>query len=614
MLQLGTLASRVSQTWDEGAHIYSGYNYWKRGDFGMNPEHPPLVKFLAAAPIVNLPLHQPALQDRNFKFEEFLGGRDFLYGNNAGQILFRTRMAASVLTVLLGLLIFIAGREMFGSGAGLISLAFFVFDPNFLAHGALVTTDIGITFFLFADVYAYYRYRQKPTIARLMLVGIATGLVFAAKHSGILIVPMLLALGIAELIRLAIAREKLLRPVLRTIAEVVVVSAISLIVLWAFYGFRYAARPDGLDINPPMSQLLGELHHPGEVKILSFIAQHHLLPEAYLYGLADVRKIGEFTHSYLFGKIYAHGIWFYFPADFLIKCTLPMLITMVLVLVAFARGWVRDARKILFLTIPPAIYFGQAMASGLNLGLRHILPIFPYLFVLGGAALWALIERQRRWSYVFAALLLFQVVTSIRAFPNYIAYSNEAFGGPANTYKYLSDSNTDWGQQLKEVHQYLDSHRITDCWFAYIGESVVDPTYYGVNCRGLPTIGTQWLGGEGDVPTSIDGTVLISASALSGYEFLPDQPNPYESFKKLIPIAQIGDGVFVYRGRFDMSLAAAYHHMKLAEMALDEHRADDALREANAALALVPKLPKAEWLLSRAVKQRQKENLGSGQM
>jgi len=601
------VASRISQTWDEGAHIYSGYSYWKRGDFGMNPEHPPLVKLLATVPLMNLPLRTPELQNRNFKFEEFLGGRDFLYRNNADRILFRTRMAASLITLLLGLLIFLAGRELFGTAAGLIALAFFAFDPNFLAHGALVTTDVGVTCFLFAAVYAYYRYKEKPTIARLLLVGLAVGVTFATKHSGILIVPILLALGLAELVRVAIAREKLLRPALRTLAEVLVVSTVSLVVLWAFYGFRYAARPDGMDINPPMTQLLGELHRPGEVRTLSFLSQHHVLPEAYLYGLGDVRKIVEFSHSYLFGKVYAHGVWFYFPVDFVIKCTLPFLLVMVLILAAFARGWIRDTRKIVFLTIPPAIYFGQSMFSGLNLGIRHILPIFPYLFVLGGAALWAMFERDRRWSYVIAALLLFQIVTSARAFPNYLAYSNEAWGGPANTYRYLSDSNADWAQQLKQVHQYLDRHDIKDCWFAYFGERVVDRNYYGVTCKGLPTISTQWLGGETDVPTTIDGTVLISAGVLSGYEFLPDQPNPYESFKKVKPVAEIGDGVFVYEGHFDMSLPVAYHHAKESEMALSEGRIDDAIKEGLIAYRLAPDLPKAERALRQAREHNERE-------
>ena len=146
-LQLALSVRRESQTWDEGNHIYAGYMSWIHADFGLNPEHPPMLKLLATAPLLSLPLKAPKLQDRYFKEEAFLGGKDFLYQNDADMILFRTRMAAATLTLLLALLVFLATKEMFGTGAAFIALALLAFEPNLLAHGALVTTDAG--FFLF---------------------------------------------------------------------------------------------------------------------------------------------------------------------------------------------------------------------------------------------------------------------------------------------------------------------------------------------------------------------------------------------------------------------------------------------------------------------------------
>ena len=143
LIQLVLTIRTESITWDEDDHLYAGYMSWKTGDFGLNPEHPPLVKLLAALPILNMPLRLPALQNREFKHEAFLGGKEFLFKNDADAMLFRARMAAASLTVLLALVVFLAGREMFGTAAGFVALVLLVFDPNQLAHGALVTTDTG---------------------------------------------------------------------------------------------------------------------------------------------------------------------------------------------------------------------------------------------------------------------------------------------------------------------------------------------------------------------------------------------------------------------------------------------------------------------------------------
>ncbi|HEY1265600.1 MAG TPA: glycosyltransferase family 39 protein, partial [Terriglobales bacterium] len=192
---------RNSITWDEDDHIYAGYMSLKHGDFGLNPEHPPLVKMLAALPLLDLPLKMPALQARFFKIEAFLGGKEFIFQNDFEQILFRARMAASLLTLLLALLVFLATREMFGTGAAFIALALLAFDPNLLAHGAVVGTDMGLSCFMFGAIYAFYRYVKAPSVWRLAVVGLAAGFALAAKHTGILVFPMLFLLAIYEVLR-----------------------------------------------------------------------------------------------------------------------------------------------------------------------------------------------------------------------------------------------------------------------------------------------------------------------------------------------------------------------------------------------------------------------------
>src|SRR5260370_35763666 len=191
VLQLTLSVSRDSPTWDEGDHIFAGYRSLTHKDFGLNPEHPPLVKMLAAAPLLSMPLKVPEVRNRFFMQEAFLDGKEFLFGNDADAMMFRARMTASILTVLLALLVFLAAKEFFGTGAAFIALTLIVFEPNLLAHGARVTTDAGLSCFMFATIYAFYRYVKAPSAWRLAVVGLAMGLTLAAKHTGILVIPML---------------------------------------------------------------------------------------------------------------------------------------------------------------------------------------------------------------------------------------------------------------------------------------------------------------------------------------------------------------------------------------------------------------------------------------
>jgi hypothetical protein len=322
--------------------------------------------------------------------------------------------------------------------------------------------------------------------------------------------------------------------------------------------------------------------------LISGSARWHLLPEAYLYGLADVGITAEFSRTYLLGTIYPHGKWFYFPVAFAIKSTITLLLLLLLVPIMIAVRRNAFQRELVFLTLPAAIYLVVGMTSGMNIGIRHILPIYPFLVILAGWAAWQLIKFRRYCVYAIGVLFLFDIVSSVRSFPVYLAYSNELWGGPANTYKYLTDSNVDWGQQLKAVKKYLDGRHVDHCWFAYFAEVVADPVYYGIPCKPLTTIASVWLQPSIDIPATIDGPVLISAGVLSGYEFGPGSLNPYDQFQRIRPTAVIEHGVFVYDGHFDVPLAAALNHITQAQLLADSKHFDQALSEAEAAVTLAP--------------------------
>lgn len=607
LLQLAFSVRRNSITWDEDDHIYAGYMSWKHADFGLNPEHPPLVKLMAAIPLLNMPLRVPVLQDRTFKHEAFLGGKDFLFENDADTMLFRARMAVSLFTLLLALLVFFAAQEMFATGAAFIALTLLVFDPNLLAHGAVVGTDIGLSCFMFASIYAFYRYAKAPSTWRLLVVGLAAGLALASKHTGILVFPMLFLLAICEVLRSGRTSEPPIpmpganlswgKRAQQLAIALVAISAIALTVLWASYGFRYQARAEGRQLNPPLAQFVQDLSRPHEVRLLQTVARFHLLPESYIYGLADVRIMSDFYASFLLGKVYPHGVWFYFPVAFSIKSSLSFLVLLLVAIWAIATRRLTAWREILFLTIPPIFYLIIAMTSGMNIGVRHILPMYLFLSVLIGGAAWKLIQHNRRWAYVIVALLIFQAISTSRAYPAYLAYANELWGGPSQVHRLLSDSNADWGQQLKDVKRYLDQRGIKDCWFIYFAEGVVDAGYYGIPCKPLPTQDSLWVNEPANAPPVIDGTVLISAGDLSGFEFGAGPLNPYEQFKFLRPTAVIDYGVFVYDGYFEIPLAASISHSQKAEWLLEAHRLPEALGEAQQAVALAPNAVKPNALL-----------------
>ncbi len=238
----------------------------------------------------------------------------------------------------------------------------------------------------------------------------------------------------------------------------------------------------------------------------------------------------------------------------------------------------------LYTVIPAGIYLLFTMKGGMNIGIRHILPVYVFLAVPLAGAAWALVQRNRRWLYVVAVLLAFQAVSALHAFPGYISYVNEAFGGPANAYRWVSDSSADWGQQLKSVKRYLDARSVKRCWFAYFSQAAVDMASYGIPCTPLYTAEVR----SPDTPPAIDGPVLISAGVLTGFETGVGSLNPYDSFQKLTPSAIIDSGVMVYDGHFEIPLAGALSLGVKAQGLMRQKDAAGALALAQQALALAP--------------------------
>lgn len=599
-----------SQTIDEGFHLVAGYRYWQCRDFAINSEHPPLVKMVATTPVWFSRAPAPpgsCGKEQTTKDYGYGLGYNYLYGGlvDADALLYRARLAASIFALLLAGGCFLLGYALFGAQAGALALLLLVFEPTILAHAALVTTDTALSAFLLLAVVAFYLYSRSRQTLWLVATGIATGATFSAKHSGVLIVPILLALAVVEFAWdyfVNKSQTASLPRLARRVGDLAVIFLVAIAVLWTTYGWRYGARPDGGTMTLPLADFIEKAQQQGThgfvlTSAIPALAKAHLLPEAYLYGLVDVLNVSDPGQPpFLLGRLYPNGRWYYFPVVFIIKTTLGFLALLLLALIA--GRWTASDRMLPFayLTVPPLILLLVASQSGLNIGLRHVLAIFPFLCVLIAGAAISWWGRGAGWKAVIVLLVGAHMISSLRAYPNYLAYSNEAWGGPMNTYRYLTDSNVDWGNGLYQVRDYLRAHHITDCWMSYDG--VASTTYYGIPCRRL----SASIGDFTELPPyEVTGTFVLSALTVSGIEWEPGELNPYHIFQNTRPVDNIAGAMLVYRGSFQLAGVTAVEHIAHAMQLQNEGKFSEALSDAEMAIALTPDSVRAHLAAGKAL-------------
>src|SRR5438874_4139127 len=509
---------RMSQTFDEGFHLVAGYRYLQCGDFGINAEHPPLVKMVAALPLqlthVPPPGGSVCGKEPTTKGHGYELGVDYLYkqGLDAQKILFIGRTGTIVFAVALLIFVFLYARYLFGYSAAIIALVLAVSEPTLIAHTALVTTDVGLSAGVLASVFLLDRYLRTRSSGALALAGVGIGLALSTKHSGVIVVPIVIALTATDEWLRGRTGEGA-RRFLRTAGALVLMLLIGVGVLWTTYGFRYWPRPNAMRMTISLGDFLTRVRAEGTTGLMPdylipFAARWHLLPLAYLYGLVDVLNVSHpGLPPWILGRLLPHGVWYYFPVTFLIKSTPAFLALLVL---SLAGGkWLRPERRraFVFLIVPVVIWYGIAMTSGLDIGYRHVLPTVSFLIMLiaGGVVYIAQTTTRRAWSYVIGLLVAAHLASAIFVYPDYFAYADEFLGGERNTYKYLTDSNNDWGQALYQTALWLKARNITDCWIAYDGAA--DLKYYAVPCRILP-------GNPGDLqpmpPPVASGLFIIS--------------------------------------------------------------------------------------------------------
>ena len=544
-LAVGSLLQK-SATFDEPPHLAAGYTYWTTGDFRLNLEHPPLVKALAAAPLLGLPLRietdtRPWVRPKQWDF-----GRAFLFEWNDGdRLLTRGRLMIVALGTVLCLSVYAWSRRRAGPAAGLLSLVLCAFSPDVLAHGRLVTTDLGAALFVFLTVVAFDAVLRRVTAGRVALAGLALGALLATKFSGVGMFAILAALAAVAV--WTEPPENRVRRLGRLAGLLVVMALIALAVVWASYGFHAAISPDP-ELESRVDWSSVQPASPVLARAAELVRASHLLPEAYVYGFLMFRHHAQERPAFLGGELSRGGWWYYFPTTFLLKTPLPLMLLLALLAVPRWRATSSPLDRAV-VWIPVGVYAAFALGSHLNIGHRHLLPLYPFLFVaIGSVAARAWSAEGPRWlRAVTLAAAAASVGVALRIHPDPLAYFNEIAGGPHRGHRYLVDSNLDWGQDLKALKRYLDDNGIATVKLSYFGSA--EPAYYGIRCERLPGHAPP------KVVAGIDpgDIVVVSATHLQGLYLDRPTRRLMRQLRERPPMARVGYSLFVYRADFRWS-------------------------------------------------------------
>ncbi len=562
-----------SPTVDEPVHLFSGYSYLKWGDFRVNPEHPPLAKVLAALPLLAFDIQDPRPSSPEWnRIPESKPGppteniaHDMLFvENDADGLFFYAKLPMIALAILLGIFIYLWSKELFGLEAAIASLFIYSLDPNILAHSQIVHTDIPFTTFFFISTYFFWRALSRLNWTNFLLTSLFFGLAAITKFSFLTIIPIWSILGLFSISSSEPQQCSIGTPHIVSsrwgkgaLFAGIFISALitAYLFTWAAYGFRFNAIPGGdrfLSLAPVMSE------KPLVKALVSFISGHHLFPEAWIYGqLYILKDLGRAT--YLLGQISDDGFWLYFPVAFAVKTPLPTLF----LLIGTMGSWIfwRRVRLVgLFLVVPMVFYFSVAVWSRMNIGLRHILPIYPFLFVLiGGTA--AELWRDKSWVKKGALIFLgaWYLWSSISIYPHYLAFFNELAGGPKNGHKVLLDSNLDWGQDLKGLKRWMDKNGVKKIQSLYFGTG--EPEYYGINAFYLPGSMIMHPSTDEQKKPEVPDYLAVSANHLYGSAIFlsEEQEEILRSYRLEQPVTTIGYSILIYK--LDLTDPQVYHTM-----------------------------------------------------
>ncbi|MER7900139.1 phospholipid carrier-dependent glycosyltransferase [Streptomyces sp. NPDC096046] len=453
-----TTAVRQTPTIDEPVYVGAAAQYVREHRLRHNPEHPPLGKLVIGAGVA---LADPKAGP-DVAGDQGEAGRRLLYesGNDPWRLMLWARLPVIALTLSFGLVVFAFARELAGLAGGSAALALYCFSPDVIAHGSLATLDVPAAGFVLTSAWLLWRARRRPRLY-VPLAGVALGAALATKMSALPAVPVLMVLAGVSAWHASAGGRRLPRAV--AAAGLVALAAIALV--WATY----------LVVDPRL-RWTPEQHVPVVRGLRGLLVGSMPFPEAYRDGMrVQFGLENRPWQGFLFGRRYDGSLWYYLPAALLVKTPLG-----VLALWAGGVGAVVAVRRLRpaapYVLAAPLVLLVAAMQAARDLGTRYAVFLPLFLAVAAGCAL---VVRRRWVSVGVAVLVAFAAVSSVRAYPYYLPYSNEAFGGPGRTREWLHDSNVDWGQDLGRLAERLrDRYPGERVWLVYKGSGV--PSFYGI--------------------------------------------------------------------------------------------------------------------------------------
>ncbi len=553
-----------SLTFDELAHIPAGYSYLTKQDYRVNPEHPPLIKDIPALPLLFLNLKFPD-NSQNWQHQEsapawwvqFDLGTEFIFrsGNNPREIIFWSRLAMITLLVFLGWLLFWWTRRIANNTVALGVLTLFAFSPTFLAHGRLVNTDVGAALGAVLATIFWLKFLKNPVWKNVLFAGLAFGTAMLLKFSLILLIPFFV---IITLLYIFLFPKSIIKYLLKSIAVGLVGF---ILVVWPVYQFHIWNYPAQQQLRDTIADISG---HPTPLakNITIWMAEREILraPAQYFRGvLMASQRTAWGNTTYFLGEISAKGWPYYFPLMYLLKVPLAFHI-LTLLAAGFLLIWLFKTRweKILYLAkqhfwIPAlflwiAVYWGAALFGNLNIGIRHLLPVFPFTYILVIFGIYHGInnlktKNLRRISATVVFLLFFAyALSSLFAFPHYISYYSKLAGGMKQGYKIAVDSNYDWGQDFYRLLQFVEKEKIDKIYVDYFGGE--DPRYW---------LGEKYIKlNPKEIKEPPKGWLAVSANHLMGGVARPasgfdQQTGYYNWLNEYEPVARAGQSIFIYR-------------------------------------------------------------------
>jgi hypothetical protein len=530
------LMQEKSATYDEVAHLPAGYSYLTTGVVQLNQQHPPLIKEICALPLVLLDVktwpnslgREQVEADPSYQWTY---GREFLYSQDADQLLWWGRMPAVFLSLGLAVLVMLWAHHLWGKTASLLALALYAVDPTITAHAQLVTTDVGFAFTATLFLYLLRSYLENPSGQGLIVTGLSLGLALGAKFSAVVLIPiaglfMLIAAWTGQRLK-GFKRGRVIQA--REVEQGTKLTAVGLQTKDVLT-FRIISAVVSLSIMVGLATAL--------------LWVIYLFPTDPLFYLRGLRTVGQ-DHDpkflyYLMGELREGGWRTYLLITWLVKTPIPFLLLLAGSLVLFLRGhrtaWLDEA----FLIIPPLALFICYSLTADNMGVRYLIPCFPFLFIF--TARIASYPFTARPIYVggLTALLGWCLFEFLAIMPDHLSYFNQLAGGSRHGFEWLDDSNVDWGQGLIQLKDYLRDHPVGDYWVCYFGSG--DPSYYGIKGRRITDLGS--------IIRPPQGTIILSSHCLARGQAMMARlfgRGPENWLAHAVPKAIVGHAYYIYQ-------------------------------------------------------------------